>query len=58
MIEEARRNPNGWVYAIDGDFGPDDAVPPGRIAGAWKVDAQGKLTGEFKPNPRYIAHDQ
>lgn len=51
--EEAKRNPNGWVYAIDGTFGPDEAVPPECIAGAWKVDAAGKITGEFMPNPNY-----
>jgi hypothetical protein len=56
MEEEARRNPNGWVYVIDGNFGPDDALPPERIAGAWKVDAQGNLTGEYRANPKYIAH--
>jgi hypothetical protein len=52
-LEEAKRTPNGWVYAIDGEFGPNDEVPPDRIAGAWKVDAQGNITGEFIPNPNY-----
>jgi hypothetical protein len=53
MIEEARRNPSGWVYEIDGDFGPDDSVPPEVIRGAWAVDASGELTGEFTPNPNF-----
>jgi hypothetical protein len=53
MIEEAKRNPNGWVYVIDGTFGPDDAVPPEHIVGAWAVDGAGRLTGEFKANPNY-----
>jgi hypothetical protein len=53
MIEEARRNPNGWVYVIDGDFGPNDGVPPERIVGAYKVDATGTLTDEYQPNPNY-----
>ena len=53
MIEEARRNPGGWVYQIVGNFGPQDRVPPEAIKGAFKVDGSGKLTGEFKPNPNY-----
>jgi len=50
--EEARRTPNGWVYAIDGDFGSDTAVPPQAIKGAWKVDANGEIVGDFVPNPQ------
>lgn len=51
--EEAKRTPNGYVYAIDGKYGPDDAVPPERIKGCWKVDAEGRICGEFIPNPNY-----
>ena len=50
---EARRHPNGWVYQIDGTFGPDDAVPPEAIVGAWKVDEHGEIVGDFVPNPKY-----
>lgn len=53
MIAEAKANPNGWVYQIAGNFGPDDAVPPECIVGAHKVDEHGQLTGEFQVNPRY-----
>lgn len=53
MLEEARRNPNGWLYKIDGRFGPDERVPPEAIVGAWKVNAVGEIEGEFIPNPRY-----
>ena len=28
MKKEAKQNPNGWVYAIEGSYGPNDAVPP------------------------------
>ena len=52
-IEEARQKPNGWVYAIEGDHGPNDAVPAHAIKGAWKVDANGKIVGDFIPNPNY-----
>ena len=50
---EAKLNPGGWVYAIDGRFDPNGAVPPEGIKGAWKVDEWGEIVGEFLPNPRY-----
>jgi hypothetical protein len=54
MELEAKKNPNGWVYVIRGNFGPNDAVPPEAIVGAWKVDASGKIVeNSFQPNPKY-----
>ena len=55
---EAKRNPNGWVYKIVGDYGRDDAVPPEAIAGCWKVDEHGNITGDFVPNPNFTPADQ
>lgn len=56
MIEEAKKNPNGWVYAIHGNFGPNDAVPPEAIVGAWKVGPDGKIIeGSFTANPKFRA---
>ncbi len=55
MIEEAKKNLNGWVYQIDGQFAPHEAVPPESIVGAYAVDENGKLSGEFKANPKYRA---
>jgi hypothetical protein len=52
-IAEARANPGGWVYVIDGPFGPDDFVPPEAIIGSWKVDQRGQIIDEFIPNPGY-----
>jgi hypothetical protein len=48
---EAKTKPGGWVYEIAGDYGPDDAVPPTAIRGAWKVDDAGQIVGDFLPNP-------
>ncbi len=52
-VEEAVHHPNGWVYRIQGVFGPKDAVPPEAIVGAWKVDGEGKIVGEFVPNAKF-----
>jgi len=53
VIAEARNVRGGWVYEIDGDFQPDQPIPPEAIAGAWKVDDKGELTGEYRSNPHY-----
>jgi hypothetical protein len=55
LVAEARAVPGGWVYEIDGVFGPDDATPPEAIVGAWSVAEDGTLTGHFEPNPRYAS---
>jgi hypothetical protein len=54
MVLEAKKNPNGWVYAIEGNFGRNEAVPPEAIAGAWKVDSAGNIVANsFQANPKY-----
>jgi hypothetical protein len=52
-IAEAKTRPNGWVYAMDGISDPNGAVPPERIRGAWKVNGNGEIEGDFIPNPNY-----
>jgi hypothetical protein len=52
-IDEAKKNPNGWVYQIDFDYLPNDYTPPEAIEGAWQVDANGVITGVFEPNKNY-----
>jgi hypothetical protein len=54
MTLQARQNPGGWAYEIDGAIG--DAmgeVPPFAIKGARKVDDAGMIVGEFEPNKNY-----
>lgn len=56
LLAEARANPGGWVYEIDPKYaadGPDGAVPPEGIKGAWKVGDDGLPTGEYLGNERY-----
>jgi hypothetical protein len=53
LVTEARNRPGGWVYEIVGDHGPDDAVPPAAIRGAWKVNDHGEIEGDFIPNPNF-----
>lgn len=52
-IQEAIKNPNGWVYRIEGQFGPTQAIPPEAIVGAWRVDATGAIIGPFMHNPKF-----
>jgi len=51
---QARANPGAWVYAIDPEFIGAERVPPEGVAGAWRADEDGELSGEFIPNPRYV----
>jgi len=53
-IKEAKKHPNGWVYRFDRPFSEDEIIPPEAIIGAWKVDKNGNLTGEWKLNENYI----
>lgn len=50
-------HPTGsWLYAIDPAYapdGPDAAVPPEGIIGAWKIADDGTPAGEYQANPRY-----
>ena len=50
---EAKENPGGWVYEIRADFDPNGAIPPYAVVGAWKVDDDGKIVGDFIPNPNF-----
>lgn len=52
-IVEARRHPGGWVYRIAGQFVQGEDVPPEAIVGAWRVNAEGTIVGEFLKNARY-----
>jgi hypothetical protein len=52
-IEEALHHPNGWVYRIAGRFSVEERVPPEAIIGAWKVDENGKIVGDFVANPKF-----
>jgi len=52
-VKEALNNPNGWVYVIDEAFKNEENVPPQAIQGAWKVNSEGRITGDFIYNPNY-----
>jgi len=52
-IREASLHPNGWVYEIEGHYSPDEFVPFEAIVGWWKVGSEGKIVGDFCPNPNY-----
>lgn len=52
-IREAKKFPNGYVYAIDQEYENSEDVPAENIKGAWQVDSHGIIVGEFLPNPSY-----
>ena len=52
-VEEAKKWPNAQVYRIKGHFRPEEAVPREAIVGCWKVDSEGKIVGDFIPNPNF-----
>lgn len=54
-IAEARSNPSGWVYRVAGTFSSLEAIPPEAVVGAWKVDNQGSIVGDFITNAKYDA---
>jgi hypothetical protein len=54
LVAEAKDTPGGWVYEIVGDYGPNDDVPPTAIRGAWKVDDNGEIVGDFIPNEHFV----
>jgi hypothetical protein len=49
--EAARAAGGGWLDEVVGDHTPP--VPARFIKGAWRLDADGELTGEYVPNPEY-----
>lgn len=51
--DEAKRTPNGWVYRIAGQFDSTESVPPKAVVGAWKVDSEGEIVGDFIKNKNY-----
>jgi hypothetical protein len=52
--KEALKHPNGWVYKVDAAFKDSKDVPPQAIIGAWKVNENGIIVGDFIPNPNYV----
>ncbi len=55
---EALKHPNGWVYALDAAFEYEEEVPSEAILGAWKVNSEGKIIGDFVPNDKYKDLDE
>ena len=52
-IEEAKRYAGGWIYRISREFDNSETVPPEAVIGAWNVNENGTIIGEFKWNPNY-----
>ncbi len=54
MRAEAKNSPNGWLYVIEGTFGPKDFIPFKAIVGSWRIDASGDIIeGSYEANPDF-----
>ena len=54
LREMARRAGGGWLDEIVGGHDLAGPVPVTAIKGAWRLDANGDLTGEYVANPNYV----
>jgi hypothetical protein len=50
MRERARRMPNNWLHVVDPAY---EGVPAEAVIGRYLVDAAGRITDQYVPNPRY-----
>ncbi|MEU3493445.1 hypothetical protein [Kitasatospora cineracea] len=55
LVAQAAANPGGSVAVIDPEYvdDPDGFVPSEAVHGCWLVGPDGKLTGEYRENPRH-----
>lgn len=53
MRERARRAPNNWLHVVDPAHDSTDSIPAEAVIGRYLVDAQGEITDQYVPNPRY-----
>ncbi|RJQ84455.1 type VII secretion system-associated protein [Amycolatopsis panacis] len=53
MRENARTNPNSWLYVIDEAFDARGPVPSWAVVGAYPVSGTGDVVEDFHPNDRY-----
>jgi hypothetical protein len=49
--EAARQAGGGWLDEVVGNHTPP--VPLSAVRGAWKLNADGELTGEYVANPEF-----
>lgn len=54
MRENARKNPNSWLYVIDEAFDPGGDVPAWAVVGAYPVNSSGVIVADFHPNEQYL----
>jgi hypothetical protein len=53
VVEQARAAGGGWYCEVVGTHRGE--VPDEAVRGAWRLDAEGRLTGEYVANPRFGA---
>jgi hypothetical protein len=58
MREQAKQNPNGWLYIVDPAYEDSgEEVPPEGVMGAYYIDANGEIDEEFHHNEQYQPSD-
>jgi hypothetical protein len=53
IVEQARLAGGGWLDEVVSPHHGHGPVPAELIRGSWRLDAEGRLTGEYVPNPAY-----
>jgi hypothetical protein len=54
LVEQARLAGGGWLDEVVGHHAGTPA-PLEAIRGAWRLDAEGRLTGEYVANPAFAS---
>lgn len=53
LLDEAKANPDGWVYEVDPRYDANGEVPFAAIIRGWKISVAGEPTGEVWENEEY-----
>ena len=57
LISEAKKNPAQWIKQLGKGIKKEGRyIYPENVIGSWYADANGELTGEFKPNDDYVPY--
>ncbi|MFD9738128.1 hypothetical protein [Umezawaea sp. NPDC059074] len=55
MRAKAMTMPNNWLHVVDPTRDTAHGVPAEAVVGRYLIDADGRITDQYVPNPRYVA---